>query len=235
MSRSVCVVVPIHNQAEYLFRAVSSVVWQLRSDDHLIIVDDGSTDRIDPTDTDSLLKRARWLSNPTRQGVSYSRNRAVRETSTEWIKFLDADDVLAPFALKIIHLSEPEYPLNVKVVMGGLHRIHNGRYFDYLHPTQDDIDHILEKLPTLPSATFVRREALLEVGLFDERLDVEEDWDLWLRIHQRYGPAAFAVVSQPVCYYWIDDEERAQKLRAGMVEGVPVREYLRRRYGANPQ
>jgi hypothetical protein len=42
----------------------------------------------------------------------------------------------------------------------------------------------------LTSATLVRREALLEVGVFDERLRCAEDWDLFLRLACRYPYAS---------------------------------------------
>ncbi len=87
----------------------------------------------------------------------------------------------------------------------------------------------------LASAVFVRRLALLEVGLFDERMDHEEDWDLWFRLHQRYGLPAFATTSAPVCYYWISHAERRPKHRAAHVDGLPVRDYFRQRYGATPR
>jgi YD repeat-containing protein len=41
-------------------------------------------------------------------------------------------------------------------------------------------------------------------------------------------------VTAPVCYYWINHAERARKERAATVEGAPVRECFRRRYGVNP-
>lgn len=45
---------------------------------------------------------------------------------------------------------------------------------------------------------------------------------------------AFAVVDRPLCYYWINEAERRKKVRTGTVDGLPVREYFRQRYGANP-
>ena len=101
--------------------------------------------------------------------------------------------------------------------------------------TEESVQQIHRNLPTLPSAAFIRREALLKVGLFDERIDLEEDWDLWLRIYETYGKEGFAIVNQPICYDWIDEEERRRKSRKGTVDGVPVREYFRTRYGADPQ
>ena len=232
---SICVLIPVHNQAQYLYRAVTSALWQIRQEDELIIVDDGSTDIIDRAGLGPFRKRILWLSNSTAKGVSYSRNHGIRASRAEWIKLLDADDVLAPFALDIIRRSNPSLPPQVKLITGGSHRMHNGRYLDYLCATPETINNLLHYLPTLPSATFIRREALIDVGLFDERIDLEEDWDMWLRIHEAYGTEAFYIANQPVCYYWIDEEERRQKIRQGTVEGMPVREYFRVRYGADPQ
>ena len=44
----------------------------------------------------------------------------------------------------------------------------------------------------------------------------------------------FYVTPQPICFYWCDQTERSRKIRTMMVEGMPVREYFRQRYGANP-
>lgn len=232
---SISVIIPVHNQAQYLYRAATSAFWQLHPEDELIIVDDGSSDIEDYAGLRPFLKRILWLSNPESKGVSYSRNRGIHASRAEWIKLLDADDVLAPFALDIVRQASPPIAPQVKLITGGSHRIHNCRYLDYLCATQETIENIPRHLPTLPSATFIRREALLEVGLFDERIDLEEDWDMWLRIHEAYGKEAFLIASQPVCYYWINEAERRQKLRKGTIQGMPVRQYFRLRYGADPQ
>jgi glycosyltransferase involved in cell wall biosynthesis len=244
--KSIAIIIPVHGQAQYLSRALASVVWQMRPEDELIVINDASPDLFTqaatrtgewnashmhgvPEISAAALKRVLWLHNTDRSGVSASRNRGILRARTEWIKFLDADDVLAPYALDLLRnqsLSE-----DVKVVAGGCHRIVNGKYADYLCDTEASLHHILERIPILPSAAFVRRQTLIDVGLFDEAMDLEEDWDLWLRIHERFGLEAFAVTTAPVCYYWINSTERASKERTGTRNGQPVREYFRERYG----
>jgi len=231
---SVCVLIPVHNQARYLYRAVTSSLWQLQSQDEIIVVDDASNDIVDYAGLRPFLKRILWLSNSTQRGVSYSRNLGIRASRAEWIKLLDADDVLAPYALDIVRQKSSPIPFEAKIITGGAHRIHNGRYLDYLCATPETINNICRSLPTLPSATIIRRAALIAVGLFDERIDLEEDWEMWLRLHEAYGKGAFRIAQQPICYYWIDEAERRGKSRNGTVEGMPIREYLRLRYGADP-
>lgn len=233
---TICVLIPVHNQAEYLFRALASAVWQTEPYDEIIVVDDASKDLSAAAAACQFKDRALWLRNPARRGVSNSRNFGIRRSRAEWIKFLDADDTLAPFALDLVRRAQPPISEEIQVVAGGCHRIVDHRYHDYLcDDTDASLLRIKEAIPMLPSAVFVRRLALLEVGLFDERLDQEEDWDLWFRLHERYGLSAFATTKAPVCYYWINHAERRQKRREARVDGMPVREYFRQRYGATPR
>jgi glycosyltransferase involved in cell wall biosynthesis len=176
-------------------------------------------------------KRILWLRNTTRRGVSYARNRAIERSRAEWIKFLDADDVLAPFALDVLRNTAGQMPQSIHVVTGGCHRLSDGIYHDYIAGAMESLDFILKQNPILPSATFVRREALLAVGMFDERIDFEEDWDLWLKLNEKYGADAFGVTAQPICYYWIHNKERDAKVRNATVDGLPVRHYFQKRYG----
>ncbi len=229
---TICILIPVHNQAEYLYRALASAVWQVGPQDEIIVVDDASTDLCPSSPVWLFKERVLWFRNPVKRGVSYCRNLGIRRSRAVWIKFLDADDVLSPFALDLVRRAQPLITDEVKVVAGGCHRIVDYRYHDYLCDTDASLLRIKEAIPMLPSAVFVRRLALLEVGLFDERIDQEEDWDLWFRLHERYGLSAFATTTAPVCYYRINHAERQQKRREAKVDGVSVREYFRRRYGA---
>lgn len=231
---TICVLIPVHNMARYLFRAVASAIWQLEPEDEIIVADDGSTDLGGYRELECFSKRIRWLRNPVRKGVSYTRNRAIRRAKAEWIKFLDADDVLAPYALQSLRGVEATLAPDVTVYTGGCHRMYKGEYYDFLCGADESLREIMNYNPILLSATFVRREALLAVGLFDERIEFEEDWDLWLKLHERFGPTTFLTTKDPVCYYWYVPAEREAKIRSPIVDGIPVREYFRRRYGASP-
>ena len=232
----VSIIIPTFNYAEFIGDAIHSVKAQTLGDWECIIIDDCSTD-----DTVHVVEklvegdnRFRYICLEQNSGVSAARNRGLKECKGKYIQFLDADDVLAPFALDALRRAG-DMPESIHVLAGGCHRIIDGAYRDYLKDSEQSLARILESNPLLPSAVFVRRSALIEVGLFDERIDFEEDWDLWLRLHERYGLEAFAVVDRPVCYYWINEAERRKKVRNGTVDGVPVRDYFRQRYGANPR
>ncbi len=232
---SICVVIPHFQQERYLSRALHSVVPQLGPRDEVIVVDDGSERWPLAGLNMDQFPRVMWLREEINQGVSNSRNQAILRSRAEWIKFLDADDVLAPFALASLRNAIPRMPQHIQVVTGGCYRMVNGAHQDYLQGAQESLKNILQSNPILPSATFVKREALLEVGLFDPRIDFEEDWDLWLRLHEKFGLKAFAITQNPICYYWMDQRERNEKARTYAIEGTPVREYFEHRYGVHQE
>jgi glycosyltransferase involved in cell wall biosynthesis len=90
----VSVILPVHNGASTIGRALGSVFAQSFTDYEILVVDDGSTD-----ETPSLLvdygDRIRVVTQSNR-GVSASRNAGVRAASGEYIAFLDDDDEWMP-------------------------------------------------------------------------------------------------------------------------------------------
>jgi len=92
------VVIPLYNKSSYIERALDSIALQAARPRQIIVIDDGSTD-------DGPAKvEARAKSDPSIQlirqsnaGVSAARNRGIRECSTKWVAFLDADDAYLPW------------------------------------------------------------------------------------------------------------------------------------------
>lgn len=234
ISDSVSIIVPIRNQGFYLERAMASILWQLSPFDECILVDDGSTDHPERFLAEDAKRRVLLLRESSSRGVSSARNRGIRCAGCCWVKFLDADDLLAPFALDAFRAAAAQMPDTVQVFTGRVERVIDGFVADSVGCTIESLQRILLENPMLPSATFVRRSAVLEVGLFDERIDFEEDWDLWLRLYKRYTLDGFGISQSPICYYWINNSEKTYKARRYTVEGVPVREYFAKTYGCRP-
>ncbi len=132
MSPSIALIIPVRNQDTTLARALSSVVWQLSPMDELIVVDDASTDPPCQKIEDSIGRRVLWLRNSLRAGVAQARNRGIERSRAEWIKFLDADDVLAPFALDFLREVVPRMPASVQVVAGAWYRLGDGARCEFV-------------------------------------------------------------------------------------------------------
>jgi GT2 family glycosyltransferase len=97
---SVSVIIPAHNRADVLPRAVKSVLTQTYKPLEVIIVDDGSNDRsaevcLSYPDTVRYVRQ-------TRSGAAAARNRGIKEAVGDWIAFLDSDDAWVPQKLEVM-------------------------------------------------------------------------------------------------------------------------------------
>src|SRR5438552_16330121 len=90
----VSVVVPAHDRAHVIERALRSVAEQRDcAPAELIVVDDGSTDR---TAEVAQAHGARVLRHDRNRGVSAARNTGARSASQPWVALLDRDDEWLP-------------------------------------------------------------------------------------------------------------------------------------------
>lgn len=98
MKPVVTVIMPCYNAEKYIADAVNSILCQTYEQFELIIIDDGSTDRslMYIYDLKEKDKRIKVIKNETNRGISYSRNRGLKESEGEYIALMDADDIAYP-------------------------------------------------------------------------------------------------------------------------------------------
>jgi len=187
----VSVIIPTHNRARIVGEAIDSVLSQGYDDFELIVVDDGSTDRTEGL-VASYFPRLSYLYQRHR-GVSAARNLGIASARGEYISFLDSDDLWLKEKLAsqmrymeshpaclICYTDEIWIRKGVRVNPMNKHRKYSGMIFEQCLPL----------CIVSPSSVLIARTLLDDVGLFDETLEVCEDYDLWLRIAARY-PLAF--------------------------------------------
>jgi glycosyltransferase involved in cell wall biosynthesis len=195
---TITAVIPVYNKEAYVARAIQSVLDQVRPVDEIIIVDDGSTDR--SRDKIGLFQdtRIRVLrSTAPASGPSHARNQAIRAATSTWVAFLDADDMWHPGFIAEVEAILDQATDQMGCVFTGWHdvwadgSITVDKYSAEFHqhpPLQVDFDSFLAKWVTLrscpmwTSAVVVRRDVLLDTGLFPERCRRGEDKDTWLRV-----------------------------------------------------
>lgn len=197
---SVSVVLPTHNRARTLRRAIDSVLDQTYSDLEVIVVDDASEDHTKQVVEGIPDPRVRYLHHEINRGAPAARNTGIYSARGTYVAFQDSDDAWQPDKLTkqmaVVGLADHAD----EVVYCGMLRQEGGvdRYIPDRAVAQRDGD-ILRPLlfsnfvgtPTL----LVPCSLLRNIGGFDETLGRFQDWDLAIRLAEI---ARFRLVDEPL-------------------------------------
>jgi glycosyltransferase involved in cell wall biosynthesis len=185
----VAVIIPCYNAAPYLARALDSVFAQTYRDYSVYVIDDGSSD-----DTAAVLRSYDGRIVRLQQehsGQAAARNRGIQMSDSPYVAFLDADDEWLPEKLErqvaMFHEAPSKGMIYSDCFTSGDSRS-AGSYFARIGtPTGGRVfEQFLRTCGVFTPTVIVRRECLLDVGLFDETFHVGEDYNLWLRIAARW-------------------------------------------------
>lgn len=197
----ISVVIPVYNGEKTILETIKSVLNQTFSDFELIIINDGSHDKTLEMVEHIQDSRLKVFSYPN-AGLSASRNRGFSRASGEYISFIDADDLWTPDKLEAQLTALQENPKAgvayswTNYINESGHFCHRGSYLTVTGNVQGKL--LLLNFLENGSNPLIRRQALTEVGGFDESLLAAEDWDMWLRLAARYD---FVCVPSPQILY----------------------------------
>lgn len=102
IEKIITIIVPIYNAKDYIDICINSIVKEITKQMELILIDDGSTDSSEEIyDKYKDLKEVKIIKQEN-HGVSYTRNRGIKEATGKFIMFVDADDYLKKGWSKIL-------------------------------------------------------------------------------------------------------------------------------------
>ncbi|MEH2048728.1 glycosyltransferase [Nostoc sp.] len=186
MSTLVSIIIPCCNSEAFLQEAIASALNQTYSNLEIIVIDDGSTDGSLGI-IRSFADQIRWETGENR-GAPLARNRGIELAKGEYIKFLDADDILLPDCLEKQIVQANQLSAGRKAIVYGdaiWVDQHSQPIRSYpvrpRQPEEDAIAHILANSP-LTSCPLHKREYLQDVGGFDPLLPRSQEHDLHLRL-----------------------------------------------------
>lgn len=189
----VSVVVPVHDAERFLAEAIESVLAQTYERFELVLVDDGSSDASAEIAETYARKdqRVKVLRNERNLGIVRTRNRAfaAADPSSKYFAVFDSDDVCLVDRLRLqVEFLEahPEHALvgGHTLIIDELGRTIGERRYPTTHA--EILKVITRYNPIAQPTVMIRRSALEEVGTYSERYPRCQDYDLWLRMANRF-------------------------------------------------
>ena len=266
----VSIVIPAYNASNYLGEAIDSALAQSYKNIEIIVVndgskDDGATERIVKEYEEQIV----YISKEN-GGSSSALNTGIMNMSGEWFSWLSHDDLYYPHKLEaeITHLNQlleggiPNSEIYKHIFFGAADLIDGAGSF-IRKETLGNIEKTDKKI-NCPEGTLnliavptqdgfhgcsclIHKRAFEEVGLFDEKLKLLNDMDMWFRFYTNGYTVHFVPevlvcgrvhskqVSRSVGFSYHNPEQDFFWSRSfnWLLENYPEREDLFFKYGRN--
>jgi glycosyltransferase involved in cell wall biosynthesis len=177
---NISVIIPAFNAALYLAETIESILKQTFPPYEIIIVDDGSTDKTVEV-ASSYISKGIKLVQKKHQGISGTRNAGIKQSTGNYLAFLDADDLWNAKKLeKQVALLEKKSSVS-------------GVFVNIQQFISPDLSNNKNRYicPATPQAGYsagallISRASFLQVGFFSEELKAGEFIEWYLRAKQR--------------------------------------------------
>ncbi len=226
----VSVVIPTHNRAELLERAIKSALEQDYDIYQIIVVSDGSTDN-----TNDIMKKIKnsnknveYYSYSPGKGGNYARNYGIKKSTGDYIAFLDDDDEWHSNKIRK-QLELIDQDSNIGLVCTAVNNIHIGgkESHVFIPPAKYDSSHEIMIKNCIGSTTtvLIKKDIFDKVGMFDEKLPALQDYDMWFRACQ---VTKVGVVEEPCVEYY--NYENSNQVSSNKKKYINASEQISKKY-----
>jgi len=226
MMPAVSILVTVYNRERYLADCLDSILASTFANFEIIVVDDASSDGSVEIGESYAARdpRIRFFRNPTNLGDYGNRNRAASLAKGDYLKYLDADDLIYPHSLAMMVEAMEQFPEAALAL--SLNDPDPPKPFPFETSPQDvSRAQFLGRglLGAGPSASILRRSAFEAVGGFTGRQFVG-DIELWQKLARRWP----LVSLPPALVWWRQHEGQQIHLEMSRPEVIDVRYQLSR-------
>jgi len=180
------IIIPAYNPGQYLEECLRSCFSQSYKNFNIMVIDDNSTE-----DVESITSKFNGVSlirNDKNLGPGAARNIGIRNTSGDLVSFIDSDDIMHQdkLMLSVGRLVEND---NIGMCCGNYRIMVNRSSVKppfYKRPVKIDYNLLMRQNFVASGSTTVRRRVIEDIGGFNEKYWIAEDYDLWLRISEKY-------------------------------------------------
>ena len=202
------IVMPAYNCEKYVVEAINSVIAQTYQNWELLVLDDGSKDNTLQVINEFGYKdpRIRCMQNEQNMGVSATRNRGIELASSDWIAFLDSDDMWESTKLEkqieIVEKKAAEF-----VFTGSSYINEEGEPYKGMFEVPEEVNYKkLRKQNVIScSSVLVKKKYFEKIKM--EKDEIHEDYAVWLRI-LKLGVIAYGV-NEPLLIYRISRNSKS--------------------------
>jgi len=188
----ISVIIPAYNSTDFIEEALDSVLSQKYRDHEIIVVNDGSPDtEVFERTIRTRLEEITYIRQPN-LGAGVARNTGIKHARGDLIAFLDSDDVWMPDFLASQYIFLERNDLDMVYSDAHMFGIRSAYRRTFMETAPSEGDVTVESLLDLScnvitSGTLVRKNVLIEAGLFETERVRAHDFHLWLRIAKNGG------------------------------------------------
>lgn len=189
------VIIPLYNKEKYIENAIKSIINQTFTDFELLIINDCSTDKSVEIASKFLSEKVHLIHHEKNSGLAATRNTGIKKATSNYVTFLDADDLWKPhFLEKIFHLIQnfPEariFGTNYEEIWNKtIKKPHNGSenlptdFAGYVNFFKINLKQGLYN----HGSVCLHKEVYEKVGFYNENIQLSQDLDFNIRANYHF-------------------------------------------------
>lgn len=221
------VLMPVYNGEKFLKNSIESVLNQSFSDYEFIIIDDKSKDNTPGIVSSYKDSRIRFTYNKENLGQMETLNVGIKMAQGEYVARMDQDDTSLGerFRKEVEILDELK---EVGIVYSDSHIIdESGKrrqrtLFDFTKPPEKfELNTFLKRNFIAGNTVMIRRRAFDEIGLFNPIYRIAAEYDLFLRLVQKYGVYR---IGEPLAEYRVHGKNSSKDMEKNVKEAIEILE-----------
>lgn len=184
------IIIPLYNKENFVENTIKSILSQIFNDYEILIINDCSTDKSVEKILPFLNNTIRLIEHSENKGLSATRNTGIKNATSNYITFLDADDLWKPTFLETIHQLINDFP-EAKIYGTNYEEVYSKQIvspanfpIEITQNSSQIIDFFKYNLGQgvyNHGSVCFHKSVFEKAGLYDENIDFAEDLDFNIR------------------------------------------------------
>lgn len=195
LNNLVSVIITTYKGSETIAASIESVLRQSYSNIEILVIDDNGLGTIEQIKTELIVEKyvsVKYIAHKTNKNGSAARNTGIKNSHGEYICFLDDDDEYTENRIKEqlqLILANPSFSFSF---CSFIESFKDGRQRKIIARTPKNLQKslLLQKVRIGSSTIMLNRKIFNDVELFDESFNRHQDWELLIRVMEKYDGVA---------------------------------------------